>query len=307
MAALQPHDFPAVPSHVPTTPSDTFQVGASVRLVGLATAKYNSHVGRVVKREADDGRVGVELHGVAWATSKASSSQAPHLALKPSNLRHCPSPLHRPDKTTFLGTLSSSFLHLLLGERGWGLPFGVIGSVVEYLSILRVSPSDLSVTCCSSTRGDFPIHTVLEDTKGTWWISAEGAFVNGCGEEFLEFSLGSLPRRVSFVGISIPPYPSGPLSVRRFHLAALAAESTSDGDPWERVQAESFMTLDEERLQEFALIPSVETTKIRLYCTQNALADIHSKGAPESSSLSEAEEGPPPSCWCVGLFKVRFA
>jgi hypothetical protein len=87
----------------------------------------------------------------------------------------------------------------------------------------------------------------------------------------------------------------------------LAAESTSDGDPWERVQAESFMTLDEERLQEFALIPSVETTKIRLYCTQNALADIHSKGAPESSSLSEAEEGPPPSCWCVGLFKVRFA
>jgi len=296
-------DTPLIPSQDHSTPSDPFQVGATVRLVGLATGKYNSHVGQVTSKNSEDGRLKIELHRVVWASSDAPSARVSCLALKPENLRLCSRPMQRSATPTQLGTLSSSFLRLLLGERGWGLPFGVIGSVVEHLSVLRVEPSAMSVTGCSSTRGDFPIQCVLDDSKGTWWISKGGACVNGQGTEFLEFSFGGGPRRLSFVGISIPPLPNGPLSVRRFHLAVFTPVTTADGE-WKRVQSDSLVTLDVQCLQEFALVPPVETSKIRLYCTQNAIADVTLRTQQDSpeEELTVCE-----SFWCMGLFKVRFA
>ena len=285
---------------------DSFSVGTSIRLVGLAARKYNSHIGRVIQVATKDGRVGVELHGVAWAAADQSlPARNPHrLALKPGNLRLCPGPSQRPASTTVLGTLPASCLRLILGERGWGLPFGIVESVAEHLSILRVSLSDVSVVGCSSTRGDFPIGCVLDDSEGKWWISDEGAFVNGCGHEFLEFSFGAVPRRVSFVGISIPPMPNGPLSVRSFHLETLSTDILGS-ECWRRVQSDSLMTIDIDGLQEFSLVPPVEATKIRVCCTKNAIADVHSE-IPEKERLSRAL-AVPASVWCVGLFKVRFA
>merc|ERR1712217_28565 len=71
----------------------------------------------------------------------------------------------------------------------------------------------------SSSRGDFPLHVVLEDDDRLWWISKPGSFVDGRGEEYLEFAF-SLPATLPVLGISIPPMPMGPLSVREFMVEA---------------------------------------------------------------------------------------
>lgn len=66
-------------------------------------------------------------------------------------------------------------------------------------------------------RGDYPISVVLNDREDEWWISRPGSCPGGLGAEWLEFSFPGL-RRVSCVGLMIPPLPYGPLSVREFHL-----------------------------------------------------------------------------------------
>jgi len=287
-------------------PTDNIRLGSSVRLVGLNTAKFNNHVGRVVQFQPDGERLGIMLHDVIWKPDRLLSSKT--MLIKPENVRLCPEPEQRPLKTTYMGTLSIPFLHLLLGERGWGLPEGVVDLVIESLVIQRVVHDDIKVVGCSSTRGDFPLACVLSSTKDEWWISQNGGFQGGEGEEYLEFSVGGIPRLVSFVGISIPPMPGGPLSVRRFHMEALVGclGTEPEGNEvanWVRVSPD-LTTLDKDGIQEFALVPQVETTKMRLVCTQNAC------NAMNLLHHQDDDEQPivvPMSLWCVGLFKVRFA
>jgi hypothetical protein len=153
------------------------------------------------------------------------------------------------------------------------------------LVVERVGEDDISVTGCSSSRRDFPLEVVLNDARDEWWISAPGSTPGGYGEEYLEFSMGSVPHRVQFVSLCIPPLPHGPLSVRAFHV--LAADASGS---WVSVSPE-FLTLDRADLQEFALVPPVDTTAIRIVCTRNAAAG----GNPIFGTD------------CIGLFQVSFA
>jgi len=124
---------------------------------------------------------------------------------------------------------------------------------------------------------------VLNDARDKWWISSPGSMPRGCGREFLEFSFGSIPRRIEFVCLCIPPLPYGPLSVRTFYVLAKSVEGS-----WESASPE-LQTLDRSDLQEFALVPPVDTTAIRIVCTRNATAD----------GLGNSD--------CTGLFQVAFA
>ena len=277
-----------------------------MRLVNLKSSQYNHHVGKVVDERhcESQGRFWVELHGVEWPDLDNSGTPAGRvrLSIKVENLRRCPRSLERPSRSTVLGTLASAHVESILGECRWGLPRDLVAAVIDFLSIGRIRHEDVAIKGASSTRGDFPVTTVLGDKPNEWWISKQGSFKHGRGVEWIEFEFGS-PRRVSFIGIKIPPLPHGPLSVRRFHvtvpLAAGLGSSPGDEFSWVNpLPGVSFVTLDVEEIQEFALSPPVETSRIRLVATENAAAAAHGLSIPSAISLSS---------WCVGLFKVRFS
>jgi len=156
-----------------------------------------------------------------------------------------------------------------------------------------VDSNEVSVTGASSSRDHFPLASVLNDIDDEWWISGLGSMPRGAGSEYLEFSLGSRPRQVSVVAVKIPPWPQGPLSLRQFHLLALRGQKpTSHPDAWVVASPLPLETLDQADLQEFALVPPLETVAVRLVCTLNA-------GAAAATAASHAD--------CVGLFQVRLA
>eukprot|EP00445_Apocalathium_hangoei_P007470 CAMPEP_0203866342 /NCGR_PEP_ID=MMETSP0359-20131031/15891_1 /ASSEMBLY_ACC=CAM_ASM_000338 /TAXON_ID=268821 /ORGANISM="Scrippsiella Hangoei, Strain SHTV-5" /LENGTH=265 /DNA_ID=CAMNT_0050784415 /DNA_START=175 /DNA_END=971 /DNA_ORIENTATION=+ len=229
--------------------------------------------------------------------SGAAAAAAP-LALEANNLRRCRYPLPLGLAPSVLGSIPGWAIVKVLGERGWGLQDAMAEQISAYLRIDFLKGTDTSITGCSSYRGDYPIEVALNSKEDEWWISEAGSMPGGVGREFLAFSFGAMPRRVSFVGVRIPPMPSGPLSVRNFHLEVppqgTNTETAAGLDVWCMVPSTSeFRTLDNGALQEFALVPPLETTAVRLVCTRNAA----------SASSSRDDWGPD----CIGLFQVAFA
>eukprot|EP00928_Gymnodinium_smaydae_P058017 TRINITY_DN41220_c0_g1_i1.p1 TRINITY_DN41220_c0_g1~~TRINITY_DN41220_c0_g1_i1.p1 ORF type:complete len:325 (-),score=26.79 TRINITY_DN41220_c0_g1_i1:215-1081(-) len=267
-----------------------FELGAMVRLVGLSNQDFNHHVGIVVAHSSE--RVGVRLHNSVWVTEAPGRSRYKPVMIKRSNLRL----MHvAPNRATVLGCIPAAYAERLLGESGWGLTATLANQVVDFLQIQRVHANDVSMSGCSSRRGDFPISVALNAHEDEWWISDSGTMPGGVGEEYLEISLGPVPRRVSFVGMKIPPLPGGPLSVREFHILAWRGEKgLQPNDPagWQVVSAKPLRTLDRGDLQEFALVPPCETKALRVVCTQNAAADDGLVGF---------------GCNCIGLFQISVA
>lgn len=257
--------------------------------MGCQDTKFNHHVGRVLALQGRDGRVGVALHGAIWPRRVGRHGSIEHrpIACKPENLRRVR--LSEPSRaTSLLGSVSLELVVRLFGEAGRGLPGNVAELIADNLRIRHVSPEDVSVTGCSSSRGDFPLGAALSDPENEWWISEPRSMPGGVGCEHLEFSFGEKPRRISFVAVKIPPLPHGPLSVRQFHLLALQGapvDSSVSACRWVLAAGTPLETLDRGDLQEFALVPPVETRGLRLVCTLAA------------ASVAD----------CVGLFQVRFA
>jgi len=113
----------------------------------------------------------------------------------------------------------------------------------------------------SSTRGDFSLQSVVEDDDSKWWISKPGSFSRGRGEEYLEFEFAS-SSVARVMGISIPPMPYGPLSVREFSVEAYV-----NGN-WQPVSSR-LQTIDRAGLQEVA-IQLVKSRRLRLKCFASA-------------------------------------
>lgn len=274
------------------------RTGDLVYLSGLKDRSYNDHVCHVVRPvDVETGRAGVELHRSLWLDIQDVETKRRRdipLAVKPENLKLCRRPSEFPETTSPIGTLSKPFLQTILCDRGWSLPVELFEIVHGYIEIKKLIVTDVTVSGCSSTRGDFPIGCVIKDGEEKWWISADGSFVGGEGEEHLEFSFGSKPRRIRFLGMRIPTLPAGPLSVRNFHLLAKGGLHSD----WVPVTGE-LETLDRPEMQEFAIHPPIEATAVRLVCTKNAQAALLST----IGNGKEVER----SCWCVGLFQVRFS
>jgi hypothetical protein len=101
---------------------------------------------------------------------------------------------------------------------------------------------------------------VLESSADTWWISGPGSMRAGQGCEWLAISLGAeQPRRIERVELRIPPMPSGPLSVRDFHLET----AVSIQGPWTRA-SHDFVTLDVPDPQSWVVKPPIEATLVRV-------------------------------------------
>jgi len=209
------------------------------------------------------------------------------LAVKPENLRRVSLPSDAP--LPVLDSIGRRSISRLFGDTGWGLPDNVVAGIASWLQILRVS--DVTVTGCSSSRGDFPISAVLNDAENEWWISESGTCPDGHGREYLEFSFGAELCRVTVLAMKIPPLPYGPLSVRDFHLEVI--------DPMQSTTP-TLMTLDSREMQEFVLFPPLECRKLRLVCTRNAAAAMMSGEHVPRSLLGRGGD-------CIGLFQVGFA
>lgn len=267
---------------------ESLEVGQLVRLVNLQRAELNHHLGRIEELTESNGRAGVRLHNAIWKDQE-SKEESPMLAVKPENLRRVSLPTDAP--LPVLDSIGRRSISRLLGDTGWGLPDNVVAGIASWLQICRVHLSDVTVTGCSSSRGDFPISAVLNDQENEWWISNSGTCPDGHGHEYLEFSFGA-ERRVTVVAVKIPALPYGPLSVRDFHLEVI--------EPMKSLTPKQLMTLDSRELQEFVLFPPLECRKLRLVCTRNAAAAMMSAEHVPRSLLGRGGD-------CIGLFQVGFA
>jgi len=200
------------------------------------------------------------------------------------------------DPTMLMDCVSFRDISIILSELDVELPTDVIKITASFLQVKNIDTSEISVVGASSTRGDYPLSSVLGSKVGTWWISAEQSMKNGRGEEYLEFSLSSdgTARRCSYVGISIPPLPQGPLSVRHWKV-----DWSYDGKNWTSgCRNYTMETMDLAGIQSFKLHKPIDAVRVRLVCLTNAFAseqDRKGQGRPTPSPFD-----------CVGLFHVRW-
>ena len=225
----------------------------------------------------------------------------------------------------FHGCTSQWCLERLLGALSWRAPDGtmcslqhdVINHILSHLTISRVSADSVVAISSSSIDDSSPerctLQHALDPSEDNWWISAAGSTPGGVGAEFVTFRLSDdlKPRRIERVRLRIPPMPSGPLSVRDFHLeSASAAEG-----PWRRATS-TLMTMDRAELQEWAVWPPIEASHVRVVCTRNAarerLDTVRARFAqraivqPQLESDEDFEAAishVPPS---IGFFQISF-
>jgi len=165
----------------------------------------------------------------------------------------------------------------------------LVNKVVRYLTIEKVVPSEVTVLGCSSSDKSHPISECLSSDLTTWWISGPNSMINGLGREFVEFQMGSQCelRRLSRVGVSIPPLPAGPLSVREFVLEAPAVGKKGH---WKAVSV-VLSTRNVSGMQYFQLPPpGIDVDRVRFTCLSNHLSSF----------------GPTDTYRSVGFFTVKF-
>jgi len=210
-------------------------------------------------------------------------------------------------------------LEALLGSRGWGLPEELVEMCLGLLRVRRVCQQEVEVVGCSSRQADHPLASVLERGGESWWISAAPAVLRSeQSMEYLDFQLSGdgTARRLSFLGVRIPPLPNGPCSVRRFRLLFRGSKE----EPWREVadkaqkvqagsqgqgetvdRAKEWKTLDVGVLQEIALWPPIDAIALRFLCTQNAFGEAFPRGQPSTSLFRMAP------ITQMGIFEVRFS
>ena len=288
------------------TPFAEFHVNDVVEIVGL-TKKLDSnhHVGRIVgyytgnksiqdtvnegnggdntssdtEMSTDVIRASIVLHRCIWRDDDAGDerefSKAKIIAAKINNIRK----IENKSNIMRFRTVSPGTITMYLARTPKCLPTAIALYIAEFLMVQPVK--EVQVCGCSSSSGQFPLNAVLDRSTQNWWISkghrtpiVPRTELN----EYLEFSFGDQVRRISYVGICIPPLPQGPLSVREFHLMQLSelvdpkTPSANQDCNWTLCSPKPLITFDSPDLQEFCLYPPVDTKRLRLVCTKNAAA-----------------------------------
>jgi hypothetical protein len=185
------------------------------------------------------------------------------------------------DKIMQYGVPAAHILTKLLGswssvdaesqQRVFLLP-ELVEHILGFLTINAVDMNQVEAIGCSSVAmhtDASSIQNTLDPSSANWWISADGVAPGGVGREWVSYCIGgddgATPRRVEILSLKIPPMPSGPLSVRDFHLERAP---TPDG-PW--AQASGMLrTLDTGARQDFFIDPPIEAPYVRIVCCRNA-------------------------------------
>jgi hypothetical protein len=157
-------------------------------------------------------------------------------------------------------------LELNSPDRRHLMNYDVAERVASFLTVPKVDPNRIQVVGCSSSDGSHPISDCLSPSEDTWWISGAESMPGGKGSEFVEFQLHPTNiRRLSRVGIHIPPLPQGPLSVRDFVIQAF------DGGAWDTISP-TWRCENVPEMQYFAFDPpGVDVQLVRVVCLSNQL------------------------------------
>ena len=182
------------------------------------------------------------------------------------------------------GTISISQMQLILA-KGIGFPALICNHVISFL-IIRELPSVTAVSCSSSSM-QHPLSEALTRDNSTWWISG------GCAPQHIEFEINGPPQAtlLQIVGITIPPLPQGPLSVRTFSIAYTDRASQSpDGF-----------------IENSIIYETVNTAQLQLFLVDPPILITPSKRYPKPRlriiCKSTAAENAP----CVGFFYAQFS
>ena len=290
-----------------------------IALANMNSAQFNYHVGKVVKIYGSQ-HVGIEMlngskkikvppeqiiqtgisHKLA-ARLVSSSTTDTHGSLHAED-----SEVKNPLRVFVLDAqFGYSELIAIFGSRGRGLPDHVVRhAIAPFFICERVS--NYACVAASSCRSDSLLTSVTIPRDDLWWISGSDNFSMGSGREWLEFCLGDgkVIKRVSAIVLKIPPLPHGPLSVRKFHIEYEHPESKGLWTPHEQG---TITLLDVVQLQPLALVPPIDTCKLRVVFTQSAVGELWAR----QEAGIEGE-------WtftrnhvlgmgdCVGLFQVAF-
>ena len=226
----------------------------------------------------------------------------------------------------------------LLGAVEWGggddgadegsgrcsLPAELVDAIVGCLEVRPVSRVRVIALAASSIAANASIAHALDPSDSNWWISAPGSMPGGVGKESITFSLDAgtemrivTPVVIDRITMRIPPLPSGPLSVRVFHLEVFTGPHDLVGETWARAftnpqmwarASRDFTSRDVGGDQAFAVYPPVEAAFVRVVCTRNA-----ARARLSDDEYTELEgrwgdtlmlENIVPSS--VGFFSVRF-
>lgn len=199
-----------------------------------------------------------------------------------------------PPRFLMKGTAFSSYASLLQliasvpQEFGITLPLEILQNIAHYFTVGEVDSSKARALSCSSTSGQYSLEHCLVDNDNSWWISAVGSFRYGKGEEYVEIELGSTLVRVHSIGISIPPLPRGPLSVRTLRLDSLVAGEWRPVTPVLVVENRSGW-------QSIELPESIDVQTVRVVCLSN-----------QASRFLESTRSEDQTFAAVGFFTIRF-
>ena len=295
--------------------------------------------------ESETGRIGEVVAFDADATKgivrMATGSVTDVRPITPSECRPCV--VRRPGERalTHAVRMRAWAVARLLGAVEWGgddaadegsgsgagrcsLPAELVDAIVGCLEVRPVSRVRVIALAASSIAANASIAHALDPSDSNWWISAPGSMPGGVGKESITFSLDAgtemrivTPVVIDRITMRIPPLPSGPLSVRVFHLEVFTGPHDLVGETWARAftnpqmwarASRDFTSRDVGGDQAFAVYPPVEAAFVRVVCTRNA-----ARARLSDDEYTELEgrwgdtlmlENIVPSS--VGFFSVRF-
>ena len=225
---------------------------------------------------------------------------------------------------TLKNILDQWTFHDPVTENALTLQPELIDHILGFLAVPRVEMASVFAVACSSIDEQSDrcgLDKVLDPATDNWWISAHNSMEGGKGGEWVAFRLGDphTSYRVERVDLRIPPLPSGPLSVRDWHLeTAAAGEEDEHGGfgTWTRATA-TLQTVDSEHLQSFHLEPPIEAAFVRIVCTRNAArasadatrAAMARRGLinPEDETEADLELAMSRLSSSIGFFSIAFS
>ena len=296
-----------------------------IRLDGLSSrASYNHHIAELLPLPPPKpGRLAIQVlsSGEALSVPESSCLSVPPPPIPGHEVlsHEC----HANEAT--LRHHASHVIERAAAASAQTAPVELADHVLSFLKVRPVSMGSVRATAASSSGQDVercaPDFS-LDPARDNWWISGHESMPRGRGAEWVEYDLGDDNAVVSILHLTIPPLPSGPLSVRHFHLEACAdppllGSSASSGSgqemsapqrDWRRASAD-LTTLDVAGSQTFALHPPIERLRyVRIVCKVNAAAaeldEAHAAGTVNTSSAFMASDMVPSS---VGFFSIAFA
>eukprot|EP00873_Tetraselmis_striata_P015801 jgi/Tetstr1/436065/TSEL_024942.t1 len=274
--------------------SSELRQGARVVLQGLNKGSFNNHVAVVLKPPSLlEPRVSVRIAGTTKEIKVRP--ECCYVATPP----RCED---TPESEILRGGQSAGSVMEVLREvsEETFIP-EVMDAVLSFLRIRNVDMAHVLACGVSSEAEAHPLseytykaECTLEPGDASCWISKN----RSSETEWIVYSMGSEPRRLDYVAMSIPVLPLGPLSVRCFHLES----SDSAEGPWTADERHKYETLDVEGLQECAVSPPIEAQFVRLVCTESATD--HALGSSFAYAYSVTQQR---SIDPIGFWQISFA